>query len=633
VPNSPVILIDLDDLARTRSGGEIVVDAARARISGSATFRASFGVGNYVAHFCADFRGATLRKSGLWLEGRVNETLQAYGQSQNGRSVPLGSAGGWFQFERPDNAGDGIMVRMGLSFISRERACDNAEREIPNFDFEQTMTDSKEAWRDKLSAVQVDDSGVDSDLVTTFWSGLYRAMLSPQDYTGENPLWNSTEPYFDSFYCIWDSYRAQHPLLTLIDPSTQSRMVRALIDIYKHEGKLPDCRMSFSKGFTQGGSNADVVMADAYVKNVTGAIDWDLAYEAVVSDAEEPPENWATGGRGNIKSYQRYGYVPQDGDPALDSNNSGTYAAARTISRTVEYAYDDFSIAQMARGLGKSDDEAKYLERSTYWQNLLNADQEDDLDPSKRFKGFLQPRLRNGTFAHQHTALCSPVHEPHQCYLDTTQDTYEGSPWLYTFYAPHQMSTLISLLGGPAAFTARLDHFHESGIAYMGNEQTFLTVFQFHYAGRPGRSSYWVRRYIPSLFNSTVGGIPGNDDCAMGAFSSLAMMGLWPVAGQDVYLLTPPMFGEVSVAASGGGGGGGGDGGDGKRAVIRSRNFDGDRAKMYVQSATLDGRPYTKSWIGHEFFVRGGVLEFVLGEDEGDWGTREEDLPPSWSGG
>ncbi|KAI1631451.1 glycoside hydrolase family 92 protein [Biscogniauxia mediterranea] len=623
VPNSPLILLDLVDLGNTRSGGDIEVDAASGRIKGGGKFRPSFGTGQYEAFFCADFTGAEIRDTGTFLHTNATNETKALGDLGSGFTIPSGSAGAWIHFARaPRNH---IMARVGVSFMSADQACASAEREIPGFDFGKAAEDVEAAWREKLSAVRPDQRGMSRDLLTTFWSGLYRSMLSPQDYTGENPLWaGSGEPYFDSFYCIWDSFRAQHPLLTVVDPGAQARMVRSLIDTYKHEGKLPDCRMSLSKGYTQGGSNADVVLADAFVKNLTGGggagIDWALAYEAVVSDAEVEPRDWSVQGRGGLESWHRLGYIPCD-----DNDRNGTGPTSRTVSRTVEYAYDDFAIAQMARrGLGPDPaaDASKYLRRARNWRNVFNAEQADrygdDDDAGSGFRGFAQPRYRNGTWGYQDPRVCSPARSPHRCYLDTRLDTYEGSPWLYTFYVPQDMAGLAGALGGRAALVDRLEYFHEEGLSYMGNEPGFLPTYQFHYGGRPGRSAHWVRRYVPAQFNASVAGIPGNDDCAMGAFAALAFMGFFPVAGQDVYLLTPPLFRSVSLRTPRGGGG---------VATIRNRGGGG----IYVQSARLDGEPYTKSWITHDFFVRGGTLEFVLGDRESDWGTREEDLPPSLS--
>ncbi|CAN8097681.1 unnamed protein product [Discula destructiva] len=627
--SGPLVLVDLQDLDSTRhGGGGLTVDPDTGRITGQGEFRPSFGQGKYGAFFCADFKGATMRRSGTFLGDVPDEERQVLESAADGSwNVPAGAAGGWIQFEAASGGKkQEILARVGVSFKSRERACKHAEREIPKFDFEGTVREAEEAWREKLGALSVDGADVDPALLVTFWSGLYRTMLSPQDYTGENTLWESKQPYYDSFYCIWDSFRAQHPLLSIIDPVVQTDMVRTLIDIYRNLGKLPDCRMSFSKGYSQGGSNADVVIADAYIKGITDGIDWDAAYEAVVSDAEVEPHDWNVEGRGNLESYHSLGYIPVDDHPTTGTSGRNT----RSISRTVEYAYEDFTIAQLGRALGKpADDYRRYMQRSTNWRNLWNAAQEDllvnpTMDPEaplSEFKGFLQPRLRSGTFEFQSTRTCSPIHDMHKCYLDTRQATYEGSPWLYSFFVPQDMASLITAMGGPKPFVKRLDYFHESGLAYLGNEQCFLPVFQFHYAGRPGRSAHWVHQYIPAQFNTTFAGIPGNDDGAMGAFSGFAMMGFFPVAGQDVYLLTAPFFREVRLRARQ----------RGKWAVIRVANFDPTYEMKYIQSATLNGRPYTRSWITHEFFTKGGVLEFAVGRSESRaWGTAVEDLPPSW---
>lgn len=377
--------------------------------------------------------------------------------------------------------------------------------------------------------------------------------------------------------------------------------------------------MSFCKGYTQGGSNADVVIADAFIKNITDGIDWDTAYEAVVSDAEVEPQNWGVEGRGNLVSWHNVGYIPWN-----DEDRNGTGPSSRTISRSVEYAYDDFCIGLMAEGMGKTSDARKYHSRSANWKNLWNAGQKDLYrDPrgeviQSDFVGFLQPRLVDGTWRYHNTRTCSPIHQTHSCYFDTAFDTYEGSPWLYSFFVPQDMASLVSVMGGKERFIERLTYYHTSGIAYMGNEQAFLTVFQFHYGGRPGLSSYWAHEYIPNQFNASINGIPGNDDCAMGAFSAFAYMGFFPVAGQDVYLVTPPFFPEVKVRAR-----------NGKWAVIRVKNFDPTYGRKYIRSAKLNGRSYTRSWITHEFFMKGGLLELTVGETEGSWGMGEGDLPPS----
>ncbi|OAQ69581.1 alpha-1,2-mannosidase subfamily [Purpureocillium lilacinum] len=603
------------DLSNSRSMANISVDDRTGRITGSGTFKPSFGIGTYTLHFCADFQGAEIKQTGVFQNTRAGTQPKSLKTQTDGSSSPPVPAGAFVQFKKPGKHNQ-IAARVGLSFINPQQACRNSEREIGDFNFDYTRQKARDAWADKLSAVQVSTKGVSKTIQTVFWSGMYRTMISPQDYTGENPLWKSSEPYYDSFYCIWDSYRSIHPLLTLLDPVSQTLMVRSLIDIYRHEGKLPDCRMSLCKGFTQGGSNADVVLADAYVKNLHDGIDWKTGYEAVVSDAEDEPPVWSVEGRGGLASWKQLGYIPTD-----DFDPFGVGPFTRSISRTVEYAYNDFCVAEMARGLKKQVDVEKYRKRAKNWINMFNKNQKSTVK-GKTFTGFLQPRYLNGTYGFQDPLFCTPMLNFTSCYLNSKgHETYEGSSWLYTFYAPHDMNALIATLGGPSEFVQRLQFLHDTpGLLYMGDEQAFLMVYLFHYAGRPGLSSFYQHSYIPSQFNDTVVGIPGNDDSgAMGSFSTLAMMGVWPIAGQDVYLINPPFFPEVTIINRI----------TKKKATIRNINFDANYKNIYIQSAKLDGKPYTRNWITHDFFSNGGVLELTLGKSESKWGTRDQDLPPS----
>ncbi|KAL9115982.1 MAG: hypothetical protein Q9227_000350 [Pyrenula ochraceoflavens] len=637
---SPLILADLSDLPNSRINGSASVDPNTGRMTGTGTFEPSFGIGNYALYFCADFQGASIRDTGIFINNRAGSEPKNISVLYDGNNVSpnILPAGTWVRFQAPDSNNQ-MLARVGVSFISTGQACSNAEKEIPDFDFQGTQTAAENAWRDKLSVVSVDATGVDDSLQRTFWSGIYRSMISPQDYTGENPLWESDEPYYDS---IWDSFRSIHSLITILDPLSQTLMMRSLIDIYRFEGKLPDCRMSLCKGQTQGGSNADVLLTDAYLKNITNGIDWATAYEAVVSDAEDEPANWAVEGRGGLTSWKTLGYIPTD-----DFDPYGVGLFTRSISRTVEYAYNDFCISTLASALGHSDDAVKYLARSGNWRNMYNPTQPAYLNTTYTgYTGFLQPLYLNSTFGHQPPLLCSPPQNFTSCYLSPSgHETYEGSPFLYTFFAPHDHASLIPLLGGPTAFVSRLSYLHapDPGILYVGDEQAFLLTYQFHYAGRPGLSARQAHAYIPSSFNDSVAGIPGNDDSgAMGSFVALAMMGLFPNAGQDVYLITPPFFPAVSVtnwqtgntarirkivlgAAGNGTGTGEADGGEGEG--------EGGEDNFYIQNATLNNEPYTKNWITHDFFLGGGELVLYVGGVESAWGTREEDLPPSASTG
>ncbi|KAF2716284.1 glycoside hydrolase family 92 protein [Polychaeton citri CBS 116435] len=620
---SPLFLLDLTDLSDSRQNASISVDPATARIKANGTFLPSFGVGSYQSYVCVDLKGAAIRDTGVWVNDRAGREPKRLFVDR-GYSLYYIQAGGFVRFDEPPSGS--IQARVGVSFVSTERACANAESEIDDWDFSRIVTHAETLWRAKLSPISVVAGGASEALQRTFFSAVYRTMLSPQNYTGENPLWRSSRPYFDSFYCIWDSFRTDFPYLTILDPNALTQMVESLVDTYTNLGWMPDCRMQLCKGYSQGGSNADVVLADAYVKNLTGdadrsgmnssKIDWKVAYEAVKKDAEVEPFDWGVNGRGGLQSWKSVGYIPVD-----DFDYLGFGPPFHSISRSLEYAYDDFCVATIAKGLGYDDDYTKYITRSGNWRNLFKADQESHWQngTDTGFVGFFQPRYSNRTWRYQDPMECSPLDE-FCSYSSNPKETFESAIWCYQFYVPHEESTNIELLGGPERFVERLDYLHTSGLLDIGNEPSELNCFQYHYAGRPGRSSYRLRTYLPGVFNATPSGLPGNDDSgASGSFIAFAMTGLFPIAGQNVYLIVPPYFQEVRYRSPT----------TNRTATIRNVNFDASGDMIYIQKATLNGQTYTKSWIGHEFFLEGQTLELTLGLEESAWGTRGEDLPPS----
>ncbi|CAJ2503347.1 Uu.00g107410.m01.CDS01 [Anthostomella pinea] len=612
----PMVLLDLTDLWKSRQNASISVDADGARMKGNGTFLPSFGAGSYVMHFCVDFFGGQVFDGGVWVNNRGGTEPKDLFVTRGFNLFYL-EAGGWARFEGLSN--NTLTARMGISFISADQACQSATTEIPDpsNDFDRLVAETEDAWREKLSPMSINPGGASEELQSSFWSGLYRSMISPQNYTGENPHWDSGIPYFDSFYCLWDAFRVQHPILTIVDPNAQVQMINSLLDIFEHEGWLPDCHMSLCNGWTQGGSNADVVIVDAYVKNLTG-IDWDLALKAVVQDAEVEPLEWAYHGRGGLESWKDLSYIPYlDFDPAGFGTNS------RSISRTLEYAYDDYCLGVLAQGLGHDDLYDKYATRSTNWQHLWRAQQTSLINGSDTgFEGFFQPKYQNGTWGFQDPIACSSLAD--FCSLTTNpSETFEASVWQYQFLVPQSMSTLIVLMGSEESFIERLDFFHTSGLADISNEPVFSTVYLYHYAGRPGLSAKRLHTYIPSAFNASHGGLPGNDDSgSMGAFVVFGMLGLFPMAGQDVYLISAPFFAEVNITSPL----------TGKTAQIKTTGFDAGYENIFIQNVTVNGQPWTKSWIGHSLFTEGWTMELVLGNQESEWGTKVEDRPPSWGG-
>lgn len=423
----PLILLDLTDLWQSRQNASVHVDASNGQLKGNGTFLPSFGSGSYVMHFCVDLFGGSVHDNGVWVNSRAGTEPKSLYVTRGFNAFFL-EAGGWVRFQ--DLTDNTLTARVGISFISAGQACSRAATEIPNpqSDFERLASETEDAWRQKLGHISVKSGGASDDLQTSFWSGIYRSMMSPQNYTGENPKWDSGIPYFDSYYCIWDSFRVQHPLLTVIDPVAQTQMVNSLLDIYKHKGWLPDCHMSLCDGWTQGGSNADVVLVDAYVKNLTG-IDWKLALEAIIQDAEVEPLEWAYHGRGGLQSWKSHNYIPY-----LDYDPVGFGTNTRSISRTLEYAYNDFCLATLAKGLGETELYNKYIQRSTNWKNLWKEDQTSIIRGDYTgFRGFFQPKYLNGTWGYQDPIACSSL--AGFCSLTTNPaETFEASIWQYQLY-------------------------------------------------------------------------------------------------------------------------------------------------------------------------------------------------------
>ena len=441
-------------------------------------------------------------------------------------------------------------------------------------------------WNTALAKIEV--QGGTPAQKRIFYTGLYHTMLMPVDRTGENPLWPSDEPYYDDYYAIWDTYRTTNPLFTLIQRDRQRDMIRSLLDIYKYEGYMPDARSGNFTGRTQGGSNCDMLIAEAYLKGIEG-IDYDLAYEAMLVNAElDPGDDHEQKGRGGIDDYKSIGYVPSE--------------HYRSASRTVEYCANDHAIATLAREMGKKEDHEKYLKRSENWRNLWRPVELDG------FEGFIWPRSKSGEWKMDHDPM-------EWGYWDVQM--YEGTAWDYSFYVPHDVKGLIEKTGGTEAFIRRLDHFFDQEYFNVTNEPDFLTPCLYSWAGRYDKTAERIKTISNDSWSDQPDGIPGNDDSgAMSAWWVFHSMGFFPVAGQDVYLITTPVFEQSTL-----------DIGDGKQLTINTKKLS--EKNIYVQQAKLNGQPLDRAWFRHREIVDGGTLELTMGPKPTKWGT--EIFPPSAS--
>jgi predicted alpha-1,2-mannosidase len=499
-----------------------------------------------------------------------------------GADTPVGAS-----FDFATHANQIIQTKVGISFISAEQAKQNVQQEIPAWNFDAIRAASKTLWNRELEKLNL--SGETDSQRRQLYTAMYHVMLMPTDRTGENPNWKSSEPYYDDYYCIWDTYRTSSPLLTLISTDRQRDLIRSLVDIYRHTGYMPDARSGNDNGRTQGGSNANVVVADAYVKGLKG-IDYETAFAAMVHDAEVPPGDPQKEGRGGLKDYNEKGYV--------------TLADERSGSRTAEYSYDDFAIAEVACGLGKTNEAALYASRAHNFEHLWDKDM-----TVQGFKGFMRPRNADGTWA-----------PPYLVVRGTWPDFfYEGDIWTYSIYAPQDMSRLIQMAGGDQAFINRLDFTFLRGHFDVTNEPGFLLPVLYNYAKRPDKTADIVQMILEKAFTDTRAGIPGNDDSgAMSSWLIFSTLGIFPAAGQDVYLISTPSIPDASLAL-----------GNGKKVHIIAKNLDGHGLNRYIQSATLNGKPLENAWFRHRQIEDGATLVFTMGSTPSKWGTTTP--PPSMS--
>lgn len=512
---------------------------------------------------------------------------------------------------------DTLCVKVGISFISELKAKANAQQQLPSWDFETHRGACVKQWEELLSRIDINpQASSDFDENTQlrmFYTGLYHTLLEPVDRTGENPLWidydqnGNLVPYYDDFYAIWDTYRTSSPLITLLDPERQTDIVRSLINIGQRDGYMPDARSGNSNGRTQGGSNAEIVLADAFIKGLgteaAHPIDWNQGLKEMLKDASLPPGgNEEQEGRGGLREYLQLGYVP--------------YGIDRSGNRTMEYAFCDYAIAQVAKGLGRSSLADQYSKQAGSWRNLWRADYEH-----AGTRGFIMPRAADGHWldtlmvGHSHNLQPSFIYTPitnespwYKAWWGTV--FYEATSWEYSLSVPHDVPGLIEICGGKEPFEKRLDTFFDQGFYNVNNEPSFLTPCLYHWIGRPDRTSDRVKEIIIKNFNDGVVGLPGNDDSgSMSSWLAFHMMGLYPNAGTSYYLLHTPMLQSATIHLS-----------NGKDFTIVAKDLS--EQKRHIVSAKLNNRNYPLSYLQHETLLEGGVLELQMGEHPNDWGVE-----------
>ncbi|MBN1413529.1 MAG: GH92 family glycosyl hydrolase [Bacteroidales bacterium] len=570
-------------------GSEIEIVSGN-EVRGYSRIRGGWNNGRaYTVHFTAVF-SKEFSQCGTWNSEAIFPSVRI--QTDKGKKT-----GAFFLFD--DMKEDTILVKIGISFISALKARDNISREVPHWDFQKLLSETQNRWEELVNRLEVNPEA-SKKMKTMFYTALYHTMLMPTDRTGENPLWVTDEPYYDDFYAIWDTYRTSHPLLTLISPSRQADMIRALLDIYKYDGYMPDARSGNCNGRTQGGSNAEIMIADAFVKNMKG-IDYGLALKAMLKDATVPPGgNEEKEGRGGLVDYNRLGYV---------SDNF-----VRAGNRTLEYAYDDFCLAQVAKGLGRNGEYHRFMQQAENWKNLWRPVEDHGST------GFIMPKNAAGQWidsvqcdvleGQRNMVRYTPLsQEWPNCVCWWCGFFYEGNSWEYSFFVPHDVPGLIQMSGGSEAFMKRLDTFFNNGYYNVGNEPSFLAPCLYHWIGRPDMSSKHIYEIVNMNSSNDRDGIPGNDDSgAMSSRLAFHMMGLFPNAGQPYYLITSPFFRQCTIHLE-----------NGKDFVILADRFSSKNT--YIKSAKLNGIPFEQAWINHNTIVNGGKLVLEMDDKPSGWGS------------
>jgi predicted alpha-1,2-mannosidase len=494
-----------------------------------------------------------------------------------------------------------VKSRVGISWISTERACEHLEREIPaGTQLASLVDNSKAKWNAEVFG-KVTTTDTNPDNLALLYTSLYGMHILPSNRTGENPKWQSSEPYYDDIYTYWDLFRCTTSLFHITHPTAYEESLRSIVDVWRHEGWLPDGRSSNFNGRTQGGSNADNVLADAYVKGVRGQIDWDDAYAAMLTDAElvPPPNNDAIApdsstqhGRGALPDWLSLGWI--------------TPQFTRAVTRAVEYAGNDFALRQVALGLGKLDHAAKYLQRSRQWRNHWNP-----AATALGVTGFLVPRSADGSFVEQDPLSCGG------CYWGDAY--YQGKPFEYTMNAHHDVAKLVELSGGSDAFVRRLNTLMDpkNNIFNPGNQPSFTSPYLYNFVNRQDLSVSQSRRVAKTFYNAGPAGVPGASDAgSMQSWILWNMIGLYPITGQTTFLVGSPWFESLTIKTPSGN-------------DLTIRTFGGNSGtNFFVQSLNVNGQRWIKNWITwDDVFANGGTMEFVLGSQPAKW--DHGDLPPS----
>jgi len=488
--------------------------------------------------------------------------------------------GAYFSFKV--KKGEQIRVKVGTSFVSIDQARKNLDTEIPGFDFMGIQKNLKNSWDEILSRIEVESKNKDE--LVKFYTAMYHSFQQPRTYNdvdGQYPRFDGNDQtdticngnYYGDF-SAWDTYRALHPLYNLIAPETNADMVKSLLTMGKVRGWLPIFPQWNSYTSAMIGDHAASIIGEAFVKGVVNLTEKE--YQLLKHNATETPASFAEyvdgKGRRALPSYLKYGYIP------LEDSVNESFHKKEQVSRTLEYAYDDFTLSQVAKKMGKNNDYNYFMKRSQNYRNVF--------DPTVNN---MNGRFANGRFT-------TDFDKNKKMFYIT-----EGTPWQYNWYVPQDVDGLIKLMGGRGKFNQTLDEFFAEGQYWHGNEPGQQIPFLYTFSGEPWKSTKEVREVLKTEYGTGPGGLSGNDDSGqMSAWYVFGAIGFYPVCPSlPEYAVTGPIFEKITIKL-----------GKGKTLVISAPGIS--EKNCFIKSIRLNGKAIDNFKFLHADLIDGGKIEYVM---------------------
>jgi predicted alpha-1,2-mannosidase len=500
--------------------------------------------------------------------------------------------------------GEVVMIKIGISPVSEKNALQNISAEIPDWNFDKTTASAYKAWNRELSNVRIEDADIHH--LRTFYTAIYHLYTAPALFNDHNGDYRGTDkqvypnPGFKNYtvFSLWDTYRAAQPLFTLLQPDRVSDMVNSMLTIYKQQGKLPIWPLMGNETDCMVGYSAVPVVADAIFKGVKN-IDAEQAFEAMKASSMRDDYG--------VNLLKEKGYILADKE-------------AESVSKALEYCISDWCIAQVAKKLNKTTDYEYYTKRALSYAQYF--------DPKTKF---MRAKLDNGSFREPFNPFVPSISVNNKEWKDYT----EGNGWQYTWLVPQDVEGLIKLFGNEKAFATKLDSLFIvkgdlgkdappdiSGLIgqyAQGNEPSHHIAYLYAYAGEQWKTAEKVRYIMQELYSDKPDGLCGNEDCGqMSAWYIFSAMGFYPVnPANSAFVFGSPLFNNISINVA-----------NGKKFNLVTKNNNAHN--IYIQSAKLNGKPYTRSFITYQDIMKGGKLEFEMGANPNtQFGAQEKDRPQS----